>query len=91
MVDSREDGGSAYMLSEWVKTAEVDSGKRAGVPTQMAEEFKALDRENRELHPEARTALNWKIPIIKGGPGYGAGDADNQVFGGADRLRAQAG
>jgi transposase-like protein len=36
-------------LHEWVKKAEVDSGKRAGVPTGMAEKLKALERENREL------------------------------------------
>ena len=36
-------------LLEWVKKAEVDSGKRAGVPTDMAEKLKALERENREL------------------------------------------
>jgi transposase len=27
----------------------VDSGKRAGVPSDMAEKMKALERENREL------------------------------------------
>ena len=32
-----------------VKKAEVDSGKRAGIPTEMAEKVKALERENREL------------------------------------------
>ena len=36
-------------LHEWVKKVEVDSGKRAGVPTEMADRLKALDRENREL------------------------------------------
>ena len=36
-------------LHEWVKKAEVDSGKRAGVPTEMADKLKALERENREL------------------------------------------
>ncbi|WP_156482894.1 IS3 family transposase [Sphingopyxis granuli] len=36
-------------LFEWVKKAEVDSGKRAGVPTEMADRLKALERENREL------------------------------------------
>jgi transposase-like protein len=36
-------------LHEWVKKAEVDSGQRAGVPTEMAEKLKALERENREL------------------------------------------
>ena len=36
-------------LHEWVKKTEVDSGKRAGVATDMAEKMKALERENREL------------------------------------------
>jgi len=36
-------------LHEWVKKAEVDSGKRAGVPTETADRLKALERENREL------------------------------------------
>lgn len=42
-------GCSGHTLNEWVKKAEVDSGKRAGVPTDMAERMKALERENREL------------------------------------------
>jgi transposase-like protein len=36
-------------LFEWVKKTEVDTGKRAGVTTDMAEKMKALERENREL------------------------------------------
>ena len=36
-------------LNEWVKKAEVDSGQRAGIPTEMANRLKALERENREL------------------------------------------
>ena len=36
-------------LHEWVRKAEVDNGKRAGVPTDVAEKLKALERENREL------------------------------------------
>ena len=36
-------------LHEWVKKAEVDNGRRAGVPTDVAEKLKALERENREL------------------------------------------
>jgi transposase len=32
-----------------VKKAEVNSGKRAGVPTELADRLKALERENREL------------------------------------------
>jgi transposase len=41
-------GGSAHTLNDWVTKAEVDSGKRAGIPTEMAEKLKALERENRE-------------------------------------------
>ena len=42
-------GCSGQTLNEWVKKAEVDSGTRAGVPTDVAERLKALERENREL------------------------------------------
>ena len=44
-------GCSANTLHEWVKKAEVDSGQRAGIPSDMAERMKALERENRELAP----------------------------------------
>jgi len=46
---SEKIGCSPPTLHEWVKRAEVDSGKRAGVPTEMADKLKALERENREL------------------------------------------
>ncbi len=36
-------------LHEWVKKAEVNSGKHAGVPTEVADKVKALEREVREL------------------------------------------
>ena len=39
-------------LHEWVKKAEVNSGKRAGVPTEVADKVKALEREVRELRQE---------------------------------------
>ena len=42
-------GCSAHTLHEWVKKAEVESGKRAGLPSDLAEKMKALERENREL------------------------------------------
>ncbi|QFT96745.1 Transposase [Roseovarius sp. THAF8] len=42
-------GCAAQTLNEWIKKAEVDSGKRAGVTTEMTERLKALERENREL------------------------------------------
>ena len=32
-----------------MKKAEVDSGKRPGLPSDVADKMKALERENREL------------------------------------------
>ena len=40
---------TAQTLNEWVKKAEVDSGRRASIPTETSEKMKALERENREL------------------------------------------
>jgi len=42
-------GCAPQTLNEWVKKAEVDSGQRSGITTEMAEKMKALERENREL------------------------------------------
>lgn len=42
-------GCSAHTLNEWVKKAEVETGKRAGVPAETADRLKALEREVREL------------------------------------------
>ena len=42
-------GCTAQSLNEWVKKAEVDNGARGGVPAEIAERLKALERENREL------------------------------------------
>ena len=42
-------GCSANTLNDWVKKAEVDSGRRAGISTDMAAKLKVLERENREL------------------------------------------
>ncbi len=42
-------GCMAQTLNEWVKKAEVDSGRRAGLPSDVAEKMKAFERENREL------------------------------------------
>lgn len=36
-------------LSSWIKRTEVDGGTRAGVPTDVANKMKTLERENREL------------------------------------------
>ena len=42
-------GCTPQTLLEWVKKAEVDSGRRVGIPSEMTEKMKALERENREL------------------------------------------
>ena len=42
-------GCTPQTLNDWVKKAEVDSGRRAGIPSDFAEKMKALERENREL------------------------------------------
>ena len=42
-------GCSDTTLNSWVKKAEVDSGQRAGISSDMAEKMKALERENREV------------------------------------------
>ena len=42
-------GCTSQTLNDWVKKAEIDRGARAGVPTEVADRLKALERENREL------------------------------------------
>ena len=42
-------GCTPQTLNDWVKKAEVDSGRRAGIPSDLAEKMKALERQNREL------------------------------------------
>ena len=38
-----------WTLSGWVKKAEIDNGVVVGVPSDVTEKLKALERENREL------------------------------------------
>jgi transposase len=42
-------GCTAETLRKWVRQAERDLGKRAGLSASERERFKALERENREL------------------------------------------
>ncbi len=42
-------GCTAQTLSNWVRQAERDDGKRPGATTDDRERLKALERENREL------------------------------------------
>jgi len=53
-------GCAPQTLNNWVKKAEVDSGKRPGVSSEMAERMKALERENRDRsrHGPARAACD---------------------------------
>ena len=42
-------GCAPQTLNNWIKTFEMGSGVRAGVPTEVAKKLKALERENKEL------------------------------------------
>ena len=42
-------GCTPQTLHDWVKKAEIDSGRRSGVPSDVSDRLKALERENREL------------------------------------------
>jgi transposase-like protein len=42
-------GCTAETLRKWVRQAECDQGKRAGLTSVEGERFKELERENREL------------------------------------------
>ena len=42
-------GCTAQTLHEWVKKADRDNGRVPGIPTDVAEKLKALERETREL------------------------------------------
>lgn len=42
-------GCTPQAVHDWIKKAEIDSGQRVGVPTDMAEKLRALERENRGL------------------------------------------
>lgn len=48
-------------LHEWVKKAEVDSGKRAGVPTDMAEKLKALERRTASCARPTRSCARRRL------------------------------
>jgi transposase-like protein len=42
-------GCAAHTLHEWVKKADVEAGRAPGIPSEVAERLKALEREHREL------------------------------------------
>ena len=67
--------GAAETLRTWIRRAEVDTGVRPGVTSQMAEENKALRKEIAELR-RANEIL--KAAAISSGPSStGPGDGDS--------------
>ena len=42
-------GCSTHTLMDWVKKADIEAGRTSGVPAEVAERVKALEREVREL------------------------------------------
>ena len=69
-------GCSANTLNDWVEKAEVDNGRRAGIPAEMTEKSEplsaigprtmasALERENRELRQgePKKGNVRWTLP-----------------------------
>ena len=53
-------------LHEWVKKAEVNSGKRAGVPTEVADKVKAFEREVCELQQANEILRKPVLSLSKG-------------------------
>ena len=53
-------------LHERVKKAEVDSGKRAGIPTELAGKVKALEREVRKLRQAEEILRKPVLSLPKG-------------------------
>ncbi len=74
-------GCSGLTLLEWVKKAEVNSGKRAGVPTELADRLKALERENRELRQanEILRKASAYFAQAERAEGLGARSSDDQL------------
>jgi transposase len=42
-------GCSTHTLMDWIKKADIEAGRTPGVPSELAERMKALERENRDL------------------------------------------
>ena len=59
-------GCAPQTLHEWVKKAGVDRGLRVGVPTDVAEKLRAMERENRELR-QANEILRKASAFCDGG------------------------
>ena len=47
-------GCSAPTLHDWIKKQDINAGKRVGIPTEVSDRMKALERENKELRQVKR-------------------------------------
>ena len=62
------------------------------VPTQIIEFAKCLqDWIACDVPPPIRAIFGWDFPVMIPRPGDGESDEGFEVFGGADRLRSEAG
>ena len=57
-------GCTPQTLNEWVKKAEVDSGRKSGLTSDMAAKMKALERENRRLGRRTRSCARHR-PFLR--------------------------
>ncbi|SDF47194.1 Transposase [Agrobacterium pusense] len=58
-------GYSPATLHEWVKKTEVDTGKRAGSPSDAAENMKALERDNCELRQANEILRKASVSVVE--------------------------
>ena len=57
-------GCTPQTLYDWVKKAEIDSGRRAGVPTEMGDKLKALERRTVSFGRPMRSCAR-QAPILR--------------------------
>ena len=75
-------GCTAETLRKWVRQAERDQGKRAGLSTVERDRLKELERENRELkraNEILRKASAFFAQAESGWPSHGADGSDGRV------------
>jgi transposase len=57
-------GCTAQTLHDWVKKAEIANGLRAGVPTDVAERLKALERETASCDKLMRFCARHRLILL---------------------------
>lgn len=92
-------GCTAETLRKWVRQAERDQGKRAGLSSSERDRLKELERENRELKRAneilrkasaffAQAELDWQAPCADGSDGRVHRRAPGRIRGRADLCAA---